>query len=150
MSFFEKAYRRRSLATWDAKWQQLSVAARHAFLHTVKLPEKDPIHLPVPPSAPGTAFAPQVLEELDAAGFAKIEPARSAATSDRVVRRQRSERLRLARPHPAADAPSRPHRPTEFAKYVEEVFYSIDLLQAIVGVLRRAGFEGYLSTSMSC
>ena len=43
--FSEKAYRRRSLAAWDAKWQQLTVQARYSFLHSVKLPDKIPNRL---------------------------------------------------------------------------------------------------------
>ena len=41
--FFERAYRREFLPLWDARWQRLSLDARHSFLHLVKLPERDPL-----------------------------------------------------------------------------------------------------------
>ena len=34
-------------------------------------------------------------------------------------------------------------QPSEFSKYVDEVFYDVDLCNSIVGVLRKVGFEGY-------
>ena len=40
-AFDEKAYRRQTLATWDAKWHALSVQARYYFLDVVKGPVKN-------------------------------------------------------------------------------------------------------------
>lgn len=140
-AFFEKAFRRRSLADWDAKWQQLTVEARHSFLHQVKLPEKNPVGHGNSPSAPANDFPPQVLEELNAAGFVKIELARSKAMTDRVFAAAGTHdfawRGRTLRRLHLLDS----NQPSEFSRYVDEVFYGFDLLQTTSAVLCKVGFE---------
>jgi Helicase conserved C-terminal domain len=141
--FSEKAFGRRSLTDWDAKWQQLTVRARHSFLHVVKLPDKNPHAYSNPPSAPPDSFSPDVLEELASAGFVRIELARSGSMTDRVFAGAGTSDFAwrgriLCRMH-LLDA----HQQSEFSKYVAEVFHPRDLLQVISGVLRQVGFEGY-------
>ena len=70
--FFEKAYRRGSLAVWDARWQGLSVAARRFFLDVVKLPDRNRATFSDPPFVARDKFPPHILEELVTAGFVKI------------------------------------------------------------------------------
>ncbi len=142
--FYERAYRRRSLAPWDAKWQHLTVPARYSFLHVVKLPHKDPAPYGDPPSVPRDDFSPHVLDELIAAGFARIERRKPGQTTDRVLagtgisdfawRGRILRRMHLLN----ADLPS------ELSRYVDEVFFRTDLVQAIVAILQTVGFsEGY-------
>ena len=142
--FYERAYRRRSLAAWDARWQQLTVPARYSFLHVVKLPQKDPAPYGDPPSSPREDFSPDVLAELIAAGFARIERRRPGQTTDRVLagtaisdfawRGRTLRRMHLLN----ADLPS------ELSKYIDEAFFRTDLVQAIVAILQTVGFsQGY-------
>ena len=95
------------------------------------------------PAETGDDFAPDVLEELAAAGFVKIERARSAAMTDRVFASAETSdfawRGRILRRLHLLDA----HQQSQFSKYVEEVFYGFDLLQVVADVLRQAGFEAY-------
>jgi hypothetical protein len=141
--FSEKAYKRRSLPEWDVRWQQLTVQARYSYLHLVKLPEKISAGYRPPPSTPRDNFPPDVLEELAAAGFVTIDVTRSNATIDRVFAGTGADdfawRGRILRRMHLLDA----HQQSEFSKYVEEVFFGSDLLQAIASVLRGVGFEGH-------
>jgi hypothetical protein len=82
--FSEKAYKRRFLPEWDAKWQQLTVPARYSYLHTVKLPEKISVGYGPAPNTSRDSFPREVLDELAAAGFVKIDVSRSNAATDRV------------------------------------------------------------------
>jgi Helicase conserved C-terminal domain len=142
--FYERNYRRQSLAAWDAKWQQLSVPARYAFLHVVKLPHKDPAPYGDPPSSPKEDFPAHVLDELIAAGFARIERRKPGQTTDRVLAgagiSDFAWRGRILRRMHLLNA----DLPTELSKYVDEVFFRTDLAQAIVAILQTIGFsEGY-------
>ena len=141
--FSEKAYKRRSLPEWNAKWQQLTVPARYSYLHLVKLPEKISAGYRPPASTPRDNFPPDVLEELAAAGFVTIDVTRSNATIDRVFAGTGAHdfawRGRILRRMHLLDA----HQQSEFSKYVEEVFFGSDLLQTIASVLRGVGFEGH-------
>jgi hypothetical protein len=83
-NFDEKAYRRETLAGWDAKWHGLSAQARYFFLNDVKGPVKDPVH-PNPPTVSADMFPPRILTELSAAGFVEMQPATAGAFSKRVV-----------------------------------------------------------------
>jgi hypothetical protein len=141
--FSEKAFKRRSLPEWDARWQQLTVQARYSYLHSVKLPEKIPVGYGPSPNTPRDSFPPDILEELAAAGFVKIDASRSNAVIDRVFAGAGTDdfawRGRILRRMHLLDA----HQQSEFSKYVEEVFYGSDLLRVISDMLRRVGFEGY-------
>ena len=142
--FFERNYRRGSLAAWDAKWQQLTVPARYSFLHAVKLPHKDPAPYGDPPSAPREDFPPHVLDELLAAGFARIERRKPGQTTDRVLAgtgiSDFAWRGRILRRMHLLNA----DRPSELSKYIDEAFFRSDLVQAIVAILQEVGFsEGY-------
>src|SRR4051794_38604207 len=83
----EKAYGRRGLAAWDARWHRLSAQARYFFLNVVK----GPARIRKGSSALTSyrvavdRFPPHVLAELRDAGFVEIEAARSRAFSDRVI-----------------------------------------------------------------
>ena len=142
--FYERNYRRQSLAAWDARWQQLTVPARYSFLHVVKLPHKDPAPYGDPPSTPKEDFPTRVLDELIAAGFARIERRKPGQTTDRVLAGTGTSDFAwcariLRRMHLLkADLPS------ELPKYIDEVFFRTDLVRAIVVVLQTVGFsEGY-------
>jgi hypothetical protein len=141
--FSEKAYKRRLLPEWDAKWQQLTVPARYSYLHTVKLPEKIPVGYGPAPNTSRDSFPCEVLDELAAAGFVKIDVSRSNAAIDRVFAGTGTDdfawRGRILRRMHLLDA----HQQSEFSKYVGEVFYGTDLLQVIMNVLRKVGFDGY-------
>ncbi len=139
--FYERAYRRRSLAAWDARWQQLTVPARYSFLHVVKLPHKDPAPYGDPPSAPREDFPPDVLAELIAAGFARIERRKPGNTADRVLAGTGTSDFAwrgriLRRMHLFSS-----DRPSELSRYVDEVFFRTDLVQAIVAILQTVGFS---------
>ena len=119
--FFEKAYRRDSLAIWDAKWQGLSVSARRFFLDVVKLPGKDPSSYSDPASVPADRFPPNVLTELGTAGFVEIRPARFSTDVIRVLAGFGIDdfawRARILRRHHLLDS----NRPSEFSRYVESL-----------------------------
>jgi hypothetical protein len=139
--FYERAFRRRSLAAWDAKWQQLTVPARYSFLHVVKLPHKDPAPYGDPPSAPRDDFSPDVLAELIAAGLVRIDRFRSGAAPDRVVAgigtNDFAWRGRILRRMHLLNA----GLPSELSRYVDEVFSRIDLVQAIAAILQTVGIS---------
>ena len=135
-AFDEKAFRRPALATWDTIWHGLSAQARYFFLNVVKGPVKNPAYSN-PTSASADRFPARVLEELTAAGFVEVQSATSgAAAAERVIACQAAfdfaVRVRsLARLHLlAAD------RPTEFTKYVDNAFFTTQLMGVIAGVLR--------------
>ncbi len=139
--FYERAYRRRSLAAWDAKWQHLTIPARHSFLHVVKLPHKEPAPYGDPPSAPREDFPPHVLAELIAAGFVRIDRFRSGAAPDRVVAgigtNDFAWRGRILRRVHLLNA----NLPSELSRYVDEVFSRTDLVQAIAAILQTVGIS---------
>jgi len=137
----EKAYRRRALAAWDARWHGLSVQARFLFLNDVKGPIKKQTVHSQPPSVSINLLPTHVLKELVAAGFVEVQAARSRAFTDRVIacegiydfatRVRALRRLHLL----AAD------RPSEFGKYVDYAFYGSPLLGVLGSVLRKAGID---------
>jgi len=142
--FGDKAYRRQALASWDAKWHGLSIQARYFFLHEVKGPVKERTIHSTPQSVSSDKFPLHILEELTAAGFIEVQPARSRALADRVIacdglydfatRIRTMRRLHLL----AADQPS------EFAKYVDYSFFSGPLTEVLWGVLRKVGIDGFV------
>ena len=76
VAFDAKAYRRQNLARWDARWHELSVQARYVFVHEVKGPARQQKATSMPPSVSADTFPPDLLEELTAAGFIEVQPAR--------------------------------------------------------------------------
>jgi hypothetical protein len=113
-------------------------------LHIVKLPHKDPAPYGDPPSAPRDDFSPDVLAELIAAGFARIERRAPGQTTDRVLAgtgvSDFAWRGRILRRVHLLNA----ELPSELSRYVDEVFSRTDLVQAIIGILQTVGFaESY-------
>ncbi len=84
-AFDEKAYEREALPAWDAKWHELSAAARAAFLRVVKGPAKVQTAHSIPPSVASDRFDPGVLKELADAQFVEVQQARSKGSSARVI-----------------------------------------------------------------
>jgi len=67
----EKAWKRSDATAWDAKWHALSHKARLAYLNQIKAPTKSDAR--TQPSSPSTAIDGHALDELVAAGFARVE-----------------------------------------------------------------------------
>lgn len=146
----EKAFSRKSLPSWDAKWHDLSAGARRAFLEEAKAPSisrfssygrnEPPVEKGgVPPEK----FAPHVLKELIAAGFLEIR-------KTTVAKRQPAERVFV--PHLLSDFMTRtrslsryhllmPGPPTELGAYVSYVFHREHILRTISGILMKAGIS---------
>jgi hypothetical protein len=136
-----KAYGRRTLGIWDAKWHRLSDQARFYFLNVVKGPAKNRkvSSTSTTYSVVVDRFPPHILEELRAAGFVEIQAARGRAFTDRVIACDGlydfAVRVRaLQRLHPL-----RADQPSELRKYVDYVFQKYPLLERLGGVLRQAG-----------
>jgi hypothetical protein len=140
-AFYERAYQRRSLAAWDDKWHRLSDQARNFFLNVVKGPAKQPNNQADQPSVSIDKFPPHILKELTTAGFVEVQRAQSQTFTDRVIAcaglYDFAERVRaLQRLHLlAADQPS------EFTKYVEHVYFSVQLIGVLVNTLRKVGIH---------
>lgn len=138
--FHEKAWFRKNLPAWDAKWQALSPRARLAFLNEVKGPSKSKEYS-VSPSVSAEKIAPQVLKELTAAGFVTVQPSRRKKEGDRVFAADGiydfAVRVRsLRRYHLLAEDGS-----GEFKTYVNHCYYTYEMNTALTGVLRKAGIE---------
>ena len=142
--FFEKAFRRDSLAVWDARWQGLSVPARRFFLDVVKLSGSVPSTYSDPASVATDKFPPDVLEELAAAQFVQVRRDRFSKDVDLVIAGFGVDdfawRARILRRLHLLDA----DRPSEFSRYVDEVFSGHELAIAVSRVLREVGVEGYV------
>lgn len=140
-AFHERVYQRRFLAAWDDKWHRLSDQARNFFLNVVKGPAKQPNNQPDQPSVSVDKFPPHILKELITAGFVEVQRARSQTFTDRVIActglYDFAERVRaLQRLHLlAADQPS------ELTKYVEYVYFSVQLIGVLVNTLRKVGIH---------
>jgi len=67
----EKAWRRSLATDWDEKWHDLSLKARLAYLNQIKAPTRSDDR--TQPSSPATAIDGPSLDELVAAGFARVE-----------------------------------------------------------------------------
>ncbi len=83
--FCERAWSRKSLVEWDARWLGLSIPARLAFLQEVKAPPKPYAASSPGAGSPATSFKPDALKELTTAGFVRVQAASSAKKSDRVI-----------------------------------------------------------------
>lgn len=154
--FSEKAYQRKSLPEWDARWHALSTPARLAFLEHVKGPVRgiSPQTPAKQPSAAADLFVPKVLEELVRAGFVQVETAadgrsrskskakaKAKASGDRVFACDAiydfATRLRhLLRYRLLATEP-----PGEFTKYLNATFYGGSIGQITAAVLRKVGIQ---------
>ena len=70
----EKTWSRTKAVAWDDKWQALSVEARRAYLTEIKAPTREgSINQP---SIVADRVEPAIVEELTAAKFIKVEPAK--------------------------------------------------------------------------
>ena len=139
----EKAYRRRPLADWDAKWHGLSTPARSSFLAEVKGPSKNQYDHASSYSVSASRIPAPVLDELTAAGFTAVLEPKIGATTRRVIAPGAiydfAARVRtIRRLHLLADG-----QPGELAKYVSHVFFPDLLSGNIVDVLRKAGIEDF-------
>ncbi len=141
VAFDAKAYRRQNLARWDARWHALSVQARYVFVHEVKGPARQQKATSMPPSVSADTFPPHLLEELTAAGFIEVQPARSRAFSDRVIAHDAlydfASRLRTVRRLHLLSA----DLPSEFARYVDHAFVPSLLIGVLHDIIRKAGIE---------
>src|SRR5262245_36586591 len=84
-AFHEKAYRRQTLALWDARWLALSGQARYFFLYEVKGPLKKTAARSDPPGVSIDRFPPHILKELADGGFVEIQAAKSRTITEKVV-----------------------------------------------------------------
>lgn len=142
--FYERAFRRRGLADWDAKWHTLTPQARSAFADTVKGPARNQAdHAPTYTVAKDR-FPPEVLDELIAAGFVRLLPARSRNATERVFAPADlydfATRVRmLGRLHLLGAG-----RADELRPYVEQAFDGYRLNAVLDDVLRGAGMGPYI------
>ena len=116
----------------------VNVPARY-FLHAVKLPDQDPNPYGSPPSHPETTFR-RTFWTSSSPPASSGSRRRSAATVDRVLAGVGTNDFawccRILRRMHLLNA----DRPSELAKYVEEVFSLGDLSYAISAVLHKVGF----------
>jgi len=119
----------------------LSVQARYLFLHEVQGLVKHQTVYSSPPSVSSDKFPLHILEELTAAGFVKVQPAGSTASTDRVIACDGlydfATRVHALRRLHLLDA----DQPSEFANYVEYSFFGSQLTQVLRGVLGTVGIE---------
>ncbi len=143
-AFHEKAFRRKGLAEWDARWHRLSPAARLAFLDEVKGPVRSYTNA-AQPSVGADRFSAAVLKELVGAGFVEVGPGKKAGP-------ERVSAVEGAYEFAARARALRRHRPlggeplAGLAKYVEATTYGGQVTSALGEVLRKAGIEDHLST----
>ena len=141
--FFEKGYKRKGLAEWDARWHALSVDARRAFVENVKGPVRPQrgSGRTVQPSIPVEKISPAVRKELTEAGFVRIEEGRSKTRPDRVFAEDAvyefARRVRAL--HRIKLLSSR--EPGDLQSYLNAAYYNGGLVAAVDGVLRSAGIE---------
>ena len=138
---FEKAYRRKALAPWDAKWHGLSVEARRVFLENVKGPFKKLSALAAAPGVPLKNFPAAALNELTAAGFVKVQVAKSSVMVDQVIALDSvfdfAARVRALRRFHLLDA----DLPSELTAYVEFAFEEDQLFDIVGDVLYKMGID---------
>lgn len=141
-AFHEKAFLRKGLADWDARWHGLSAGARLAFFDEVKGPVRPQTGRAVQPSVGADKFPARTLEELVGAGFVTVGPGKKAGP-ERVAAVEglydfaaRVRALRRYRPLGGESLEG-------FAKYVEYTSYGGQVTTAIAEVLRKAGIDDY-------
>jgi hypothetical protein len=141
----EKAYRRRDLAVWDARWHGLTPQARSYFLNNVKFPEKYQAARSAPAVVSPDTLPPGPLKELADAGLVEVRAVASGGAPDRAVARAELSdfmaRVRMLNRRHLLDA----DRPNEVEKYVEQAFYTERLLGLISDVLRTAGIQDHVT-----
>jgi hypothetical protein len=139
----QRAYARRGLATWDARWHELTPEARSTFINVVKGPARNQADHAPTYSVAKDKFPPRALEELTAAGFVQILAARSRASADRVFAPAKlydfAARVRMLNRHHLLDA----DRSIELSNYVDQAFYVNQLAGILDDVLRRAAMEDF-------
>jgi hypothetical protein len=142
-AFYEKTFRRKGLAEWDARWHGLSPAARLAFLDEVKGPVKSYTGA-AQPGVGVEKFAARPLEELAAAGFVEVGPGKKEGTrrvSANADAYDFAARLRAFRKHrPIAEGTA-----AAVAKYIESTCHPGPFTAAVHEVLRKAGVDDHVS-----
>jgi Helicase conserved C-terminal domain len=142
-AFHEKGFRRRDLAEWDARWHQLSPAARLAFLDQVKGPVRSYTNAPQP-SVGADRFDAEALKELVDAGFVVVGPGKKSGP-DRVSAvagcYDFAARARVLRRH----GPLIGGTVAALPKRIEAMCYPGPFMQAIADILRKVGINDYLS-----
>jgi hypothetical protein len=141
----ERAFGRQKLAAWEARWHELTPKARAYFIDVLKGPSRNQADHAPTYTLSKDKVPPDILEELSAAGFAKVQPALSGtrASTDRVfvpaelldfaTRVRMLSRLDLLQTD----------RPDELRKYVDQAFYGHMFLGTVSGILRAAGINDY-------
>jgi hypothetical protein len=143
--FFEKGYKRKGLAKWDARWHALSVEARRAFVENVKGPVQSQRGggRAVQPSISVEKVPAAVLKELTEAGFVRIEEGRLKTRPDRVFAENAvydfARRVRTL--HRIKLLSSR--EPGDLQSYLNVAYYNGGLQASISGVLQNAGVESF-------
>src|SRR5262249_16650043 len=136
-AYHDKVFERATLPAWDARWQELSPAARTHFLNTLKVPA--PNRASSPPGVPADRFPAAVLNELTEAGFVVKQPSGIRASREQVAIAERAvgfgNRMRGLRRYHLLTA----YDFHEFVKYVQHCFAASGLFQVIRQVLRTAG-----------
>jgi hypothetical protein len=129
--FFEKGWKRANQESWEARWLELGVEARSAFLRAVKVPANKVNRTPV--SVAADHLLPNLLRELTAARFVEVRPGagppRVFAAGDVLdfsSRLQAAHRYHLL----AADQPS------ELEAYAKFCFAQDGLFRLLEGILR--------------
>ncbi len=150
-AFCDKAYRRQGLAVWEAKWHDISVRARDAFLNVVE----GPLNISASNSNQSRVsvkkFPPNILQELTDAGFVEVRPSKSKTSGGRVCAtdgvKDFAARIRTLRKFHllAVDGPS------ELAAFVEHAFFGAHLKGVLTTVLHEAGIGGifYLEDALA-
>ena len=139
--FHERAFRRADLAAWDAKWHTLTPQARSIFVDTLKGPARNQADHAPTYSVAKDRLPPDALDELIAAGFVKLLPARSRNSAERVfapaILYDFAARVRmLARLHLLG-----PRGADELQKYVDQAFEIYSLNAVLADILREAGMD---------
>src|SRR3954452_8292226 len=143
-AFHEKLFRRGGLPQWDARWHQLSVPARAAFLHDVKRPGKYQAKYGSgsAPSISVDKLRPEVLDELTRAGFVEVKTP-SGKLAARVFAAEDlsdfASRIRALERHHLLD----PDRPSQLSTYLNACFSTSELHYHLQQLLREAGIEDY-------
>lgn len=141
----EKAYRRQKLAAWDARWHGLTPPARSFFIDAIKGPARTQADHAPTYSLSKDKVPSGILDELLAAGFVKVQPARSGArtSTDRVFAPAElfdfATRVRMLSRRHLLDA----ERPSELDTYVNHAFYGHLFMGTVAGILRTAGIDDY-------
>jgi Helicase conserved C-terminal domain len=150
-AFCDRAYRRQGMAVWEAKWHDISVGARDAFLNVVKGPVKTSGTNSKRPGVSIKKFARNIVEELTDAGFVEVRVSKSRLSGDRVFTTDGvnnfAARIRTLRRFHLLAAEG----PGELAAFVEHAFFGTQLNGVLTTVLHDAGIGGifYLNDALA-